>query len=68
MDVKIGTFAEVGKIHSYNMLLEQSVLSLSDGRLDWEELVKGLWEKSLKSAAKMKNTLSSLLSHFPAEE
>lgn len=42
MDVKIGTFAEMRKMHFYNRLLEQSVLSLSEGRLDWEEIAKGL--------------------------
>ena len=54
MDVKIGTFTEIRKVHSYNRLLEQSVLSLAEGRLDWEELAIGLQEKRLKSASKMK--------------
>lgn len=36
MVVKIGTSTEIRKIHSCNRLLEQSVLSLAEGRLDWE--------------------------------
>lgn len=54
MDVKIGTFTEIRKIHSYNRLLEQSVLSLAEGRLGWEEFTIGLQEKRLKSASKTK--------------